>query len=66
MCFKLTIVVFLCVQYIPSDSNIYMSRPLFAQPSRVDQMLEEHDIQLQEFNRQAKKSREGKTDVSKS
>ncbi|WZZ84085.1 hypothetical protein YC2023_104657 [Brassica napus] len=52
--------------YNPSDSNIYMSRPLFAQPSRVDQMLEEHDIQLQEFNRQAKKSREGKTDVSKS
>ncbi|KAF8111576.1 hypothetical protein N665_0074s0103 [Sinapis alba] len=44
----------------PSDSNIYMPGTLLAQPSRVDQMLEEHDIQLQEFNRQAQKSREGK------
>ncbi|CAN8311142.1 unnamed protein product [Cochlearia groenlandica] len=35
------------------DSKIYMSGPLLAQPSRVDQMLEEHDIQLQELNKQA-------------
>ncbi|CAH2039007.1 unnamed protein product [Thlaspi arvense] len=47
--------------YNPSDSKIYMSGPLLAQPSRVDQMLEEHDRQLQEFNRQAQKTREGKT-----
>ncbi|KAJ4895212.1 Protein kinase superfamily protein [Raphanus sativus] len=52
--------------YNPSDSNIYTSSPLFAQPSRVDQMLDEHDIQLQECNSQAHNSREGKTDVSKS
>ncbi|ESQ36561.1 hypothetical protein EUTSA_v10006913mg [Eutrema salsugineum] len=47
--------------YNPSDSKIYMSGPLLAQPSRVDQMLEEHDRQLQEFSRQAQKTREGKT-----
>ncbi|CAH8336788.1 unnamed protein product [Eruca vesicaria subsp. sativa] len=48
--------------YNPSDSNIYMSGQMLAQPSRVDQMLEEHERQLQEFNRQAQKS----NDVSKS
>ncbi|CAD5311642.1 unnamed protein product [Arabidopsis thaliana] len=45
--------------YNPSDSKIYMSGPLLAQPSRVDQMLEEHDRQLQEFNRQALKTPQG-------
>lgn len=48
--------------YDPSDSKIYTSgRPLLEQPSRVDQMLEEHDRQIQEFNRQTQKAREGKT-----
>ncbi|CAH8313453.1 unnamed protein product [Eruca vesicaria subsp. sativa] len=42
--------------YNPSDSKIYMSGPLLEQPSRVDQMLEEHDRQLQEFKRQAQKT----------
>ncbi|KAL0732281.1 hypothetical protein Bca4012_008490 [Brassica carinata] len=46
--------------YNPSDSNIYMPGPLLAQPSRVDQMLEEHERQVEEFNRKAQKSREGK------
>ncbi|EOA13066.1 hypothetical protein CARUB_v10026066mg [Capsella rubella] len=40
------------------DNKMYMSGPLLAQPSKVDQMLEEHDRQLQEFTRQkAKQSR---------
>ncbi|KAJ0245171.1 Protein kinase superfamily protein [Hirschfeldia incana] len=42
--------------YDPSDSKIYTSGPLLEQPGRVDQMLEEHDRQLQEF-----KAQEGKT-----
>ncbi|KAG2260405.1 hypothetical protein Bca52824_079699 [Brassica carinata] len=46
--------------YNPSDSNIYMPGPLLAQPGRVDQMLEEHERQVEEFYRQAQKSREGK------
>ncbi|VVA89859.1 unnamed protein product [Arabis nemorensis] len=44
--------------YNPSDSKIYMSGRLLAQPSKVDQMLEEHDRQLQELTRQAQKKRE--------
>ncbi|XP_048599348.1 probable serine/threonine-protein kinase At1g54610 [Brassica napus] len=48
--------------YNPSDSKIYTSGPLLEQPSRVDQMLEEHDRQLQEFSRQEQKAREDKTD----
>ncbi|KAF8111732.1 hypothetical protein N665_0073s0088 [Sinapis alba] len=48
--------------YNPSDSKIYMSGPLLEQPSRVDQMLEEHDRQLQEFKRQEPKAREEKTE----
>lgn len=59
--FLLTLLCFLCEQHNPSDSKIYMSGPLLAQPSKVDQMLEEHDRQLQELNRQAQKKREGKT-----
>uniref|UniRef100_A0A1J3IRV7 Putative serine/threonine-protein kinase n=1 Tax=Noccaea caerulescens TaxID=107243 RepID=A0A1J3IRV7_NOCCA len=47
--------------YDPSDSKIYMSGPLLVQPRKVDQMLEEHDRQLQELNRQAQKRRQGKT-----
>ncbi|CAA7035168.1 unnamed protein product [Microthlaspi erraticum] len=47
--------------YNPSDSKIYMSGPLLPQPRKVDQMLEEHDRQIQELNRQAQKKREGKT-----
>ncbi|KAG2302307.1 hypothetical protein Bca4012_060623 [Brassica carinata] len=44
--------------YDSEDSKMYMSGPLLAQPSKVDQMLEEHDRQLQEFTRQkAKQSR---------
>ncbi|CAH8358106.1 unnamed protein product [Eruca vesicaria subsp. sativa] len=44
--------------YDPEDEKMYMSGPLLAQPSKVDQMLEEHDRQLQEFTRQrAKQSR---------
>ncbi|KAF8091315.1 hypothetical protein N665_0448s0031 [Sinapis alba] len=44
--------------YDPEDNKMYMSGPLLAQPSKVDQMLEEHDRQLQEFTRQkAKQSR---------
>ncbi|CAH8386670.1 unnamed protein product [Eruca vesicaria subsp. sativa] len=44
--------------YDAGDNKMYMSGPLLAQPSKVDQMLEEHDRQLQEFTRQkAKKSR---------
>ncbi|KAJ0262654.1 Protein kinase superfamily protein [Hirschfeldia incana] len=40
------------------DNKMYMSGPLLAQPSKMDQMLEEHDRQLQEFTRQkAKHSR---------
>ena len=31
-----------------------MSGPLLAQPSKMDQMLEEHDRKLQEFTRQGK------------
>ncbi|CAN8255055.1 unnamed protein product [Cochlearia groenlandica] len=41
--------------YDSGDNKIYMSGPLLAQPSRVDQMLEEHDRQLQEFTRQKAK-----------
>lgn len=52
----LTLLCFLYVQYNPSDSKIYMSGPSLDQPSRVDQMLEEHDRQLQELNRQANKT----------
>lgn len=61
--YHLHITVFLlCAQYDPSDSKIYTSgRPLLEQPSRVDQMLEEHERQIQEFNRQTQKAREGKT-----
>ncbi|KFK31652.1 protein kinase-like protein [Arabis alpina] len=44
--------------YDSGDNKMYMSGPLLAQPSKVDQMLEEHDRQLQEFTRQkAKQSR---------
>ncbi|XP_010457387.1 PREDICTED: probable serine/threonine-protein kinase At1g54610 isoform X2 [Camelina sativa] len=46
--------------YTPSDSKIYMSGPLLAQPRRVDQMLEEHDRQLQQVNRQAQTTRQGR------
>lgn len=45
-------------QYDSGDNKMYMSGPLLAQPSKVDQMLEEHDRQLQDFTRQkAKQSR---------
>ncbi|CAG7894599.1 unnamed protein product [Brassica rapa] len=44
--------------YDAGDNKMYMSGPLLAQPRKVDQMLEEHDRQLQEFTRQkAKHSR---------
>ncbi|CDY13111.1 BnaA09g17060D [Brassica napus] len=44
--------------YDSEENKMYMSGPLLAQPSKVDQMLEEHDRQLQEFTRQkAKQSR---------
>ncbi|KAF8100517.1 hypothetical protein N665_0222s0016 [Sinapis alba] len=44
--------------YDSGDNKMYMSGPLSAQPSKMDQMLEEHDRQLQEFTRQrAKQSR---------
>ncbi|KAL0693044.1 hypothetical protein Bca4012_060224 [Brassica carinata] len=44
--------------YDAGDNKMYMSGPLLAQPKKVDQMLEEHDRQLQEFTRQkAKHSR---------
>ncbi|CAN8267597.1 unnamed protein product [Cochlearia groenlandica] len=44
--------------YDSGDNKMYMSGPLLAQPRKVDQMLEEHDRQLQEFTRQkAKQSR---------
>ncbi|KAG2262024.1 hypothetical protein Bca4012_013318 [Brassica carinata] len=44
--------------YDSGDNKMYMSGPLLAQPSKMDQMLEEHDRQLQEFTRQrAKQSR---------
>lgn len=47
--------------YDPKDYKIYMSGPLLAQPNKVDQMLEEHDRQLQEFARQSRKTQQGKT-----
>ncbi|CAH8381563.1 unnamed protein product [Eruca vesicaria subsp. sativa] len=44
--------------YDSTDNKMYMSGPLLAQPSKVDEMLEEHDRQIQEFTRQkAKQSR---------
>ncbi|XP_010475001.1 PREDICTED: probable serine/threonine-protein kinase At1g54610 [Camelina sativa] len=48
-------------RYTPSDSKIYMSGPLLAQPRRVDQRLEEHDRQLQQVNRQTQTTRQGRT-----
>ncbi|KAL1216488.1 putative serine/threonine-protein kinase [Cardamine amara subsp. amara] len=42
--------------YSPCDSNIYMSGQFLDQPSKVDQMLEEHDRQLEELSRQAHKA----------
>ncbi|CAL9242043.1 unnamed protein product [Arabidopsis halleri] len=41
--------------YDSGDNKIYMSGPLLAQPRKVDQMLEEHDRQLQDFTRQKTK-----------
>ncbi|EOA39762.1 hypothetical protein CARUB_v10008411mg [Capsella rubella] len=46
-------------RYNPRGSKIYMSGPLLAQPNRVDQMLEEHDRQLND--RQAQMLRQGRT-----
>jgi hypothetical protein len=41
--------------YDSGDNKMYMSGPLLAQPRKVDQMLEEHDRQLQDFTRQKAK-----------
>ncbi|XP_010556840.1 PREDICTED: probable serine/threonine-protein kinase At1g54610 [Tarenaya hassleriana] len=48
-------------EYDTNDYKMYMSGPLLAQPNKVDQMLEEHDRQLQEFARLSRKTLHGKT-----